>query len=45
MSDVVPADRNWYRDYVVAGAVVKALEDLHLKWPKSREDLSKIKIK
>ncbi len=42
---VVPADRNWYRDFVVAGVVVKALEDLHLKWPKSREDLSKIKIK
>jgi PPK2 family polyphosphate:nucleotide phosphotransferase len=42
---VVPANRNWYRDYVVATIVVKAMEDLHLKWPKPREDLSKIKIK
>ena len=42
---VVPADRNWYRDYVVAAAVVKALEGLRLKWPKSSEDLSKIKFK
>ena len=42
---VVPADRNWYRDYVVATVVVQALEALHLKWPKPREDLSKIKIK
>ena len=42
---VVPADRNWYRDYVVATIVAKAMEDLHLKWPKPREDLSKIKIK
>lgn len=42
---LVPADRNWYRDYVIANTVVKAMKDLHLKWPKAREDLSKIKIK
>jgi PPK2 family polyphosphate:nucleotide phosphotransferase len=42
---VVPADRNWYRDYVVADAVVRALKGLHLKWPKSKEDLSKIRFK
>lgn len=42
---VVPADRNWYRDYVVAAAVAKALEGLGLKWPKLRSDLAKTRIK
>ena len=42
---VVPADRNWYRDHVIAATVVRAMEGLHLKWPKSTEDLSKIKFK
>jgi polyphosphate kinase 2 (PPK2 family) len=41
---VVPADRNWYRDHVVARAVVDAMEGLALKWPKPKEDLSKIRI-
>ena len=41
---VVPSDRNWYRDYVVANAVVAAMESLKLKWPKPKEDLSKIRI-
>jgi len=41
---IVPADRKWYRDYVIAKAVVKALEKLRMKWPKPKEDLSKIKI-
>jgi PPK2 family polyphosphate:nucleotide phosphotransferase len=34
---VVPADRNWYRDHVVAGTVERALEGLRLKWPKPKE--------
>jgi PPK2 family polyphosphate:nucleotide phosphotransferase len=42
---VVPADRNWYRDFVVAETVVAALEDLKLRWPKPREDLAKIRFK
>ena len=42
---LVPADRKWYRDLVVARATVHALEALKLKWPKPREDLSKIKIR
>ena len=41
---VVPADRKWYRDFVVARTVVSALEKLNEKWPKPTEDLSKIKI-
>lgn len=42
---IVPADRNWYRDYVVATTVVRALERLHMTWPESEEDLSKVKFK
>jgi PPK2 family polyphosphate:nucleotide phosphotransferase len=35
---VVPADHKWFTHLVVAGAVVKALDDLDLKFPKvSRE--------
>ncbi|PAW77980.1 MAG: polyphosphate kinase [Verrucomicrobia bacterium Tous-C9LFEB] len=41
---VLPADRKWYRDYLVAKRVVEALEDLKMSWPKPKEDLSKIKI-
>ena len=42
---VVPGDRNWYRDYIVADATVRALEALKMKWPKSDEDLSKVRFK
>jgi PPK2 family polyphosphate:nucleotide phosphotransferase len=42
---IVPADRNWYRDYVVSRAVAGAMENLKLKWPEPNEDLSKIQIK
>ena len=41
---VIPADRNWVRNHLIAGIVVKALEGLKLKWPKPKEDLSKIKV-
>lgn len=41
---VVPADRKWYRDFVIAQAVVERLEALEMKWPKPKEDLSRIKI-
>lgn len=40
---VVPANHKWYRDYVIARTVVRALEKLKMKWPK--EDLSRIGIK
>lgn len=42
---LVPADHNWYRDHVIADTVVRALEQLHLRWPKPTEDLSKIRIR
>jgi len=41
---IVPANRKWYRDFVIARTVVEAMEKLKLKWPKPREDLSKIEI-
>lgn len=41
---LVPADRKWYRDYVVATTTVRAMEALRLTWPKPKEDLSKIRI-
>ncbi|MCL5098888.1 MAG: polyphosphate kinase 2 family protein [Candidatus Omnitrophica bacterium] len=41
---IVPSDRKWFRDYLVAKVVAKALEDLDMHWPKPKEDLSKIKI-
>ena len=41
---IVPANKKWYRDYVVARTVAQAMERLHLKWPKPTEDLSRVKI-
>ena len=38
---VIPANRKWYRDYVIAKIVVKALEGMKLRWPRPHEDLSK----
>ena len=43
--NLVPADRNWYRDFVVADTVARAMGKLKMKWPKPKEDLSKIRIK
>ena len=41
---VIPAEGKWHRDYFIARTVVDALEKLKLKWPKPKEDLSKIRI-
>ncbi len=37
---IVPGNRKWYRDVVVATAVVEALEALELRWPEPEVDLS-----
>lgn len=42
---IIPANRKWYRDYVIAKLVVEALEKMRLKWPKPKEDLSKIRFR
>ncbi|HEU4725404.1 MAG TPA: polyphosphate kinase 2 family protein [Candidatus Eisenbacteria bacterium] len=42
---VVPANKKWARDAMIARAMVKALESLPLRPPKSKVDLSKIVIR
>ena len=42
---VVPANKKWARDAMVARAMVKALESLPLRPPKSKVDLSKVVIR
>jgi PPK2 family polyphosphate:nucleotide phosphotransferase len=41
---IIPANHKWYRDYAIARTVVKAMEDLKMKWPKPRSDLSEVKV-
>jgi len=41
---VVPSDRKWYRNVVIAQTIVDTLEGLHMKYPASDEDLSAIVI-
>jgi PPK2 family polyphosphate:nucleotide phosphotransferase len=41
---VVPANKKWYRNYVVANALVKTLSKLDLKLPKPSFDPSKMKV-
>src|SRR5882724_6933981 len=43
--NLVPADRKWYRDYVITQTVLAALDGLKMKWPESAEDLSKVRFK
>ncbi len=41
---VVPADRKWYRDIVVARAVADALEDMAPDWPEPETGLDDITV-
>jgi polyphosphate kinase 2 (PPK2 family) len=41
---IVPANRKWYRDVVVATALVEALEALPLAWPEPEVDLSAYRV-
>jgi PPK2 family polyphosphate:nucleotide phosphotransferase len=41
---LVPADKKWYRNLVVASVLVEALENLKIADPKPVEDLSGVKI-
>jgi PPK2 family polyphosphate:nucleotide phosphotransferase len=41
---IVPADRKWYRNLVVAETIVEAMRDMDLRYPEPTEDLSKIVI-
>ena len=41
---VIPADRKWYRNLVVAEIVAATLKDMDPKWPTPDFDVSKIRI-
>jgi PPK2 family polyphosphate:nucleotide phosphotransferase len=41
---VVPADRKWYRNLVVATVLVETLEGLHMSYPPSEDDLTGVVI-
>jgi PPK2 family polyphosphate:nucleotide phosphotransferase len=42
---VIPADRNWYRNAVIAHILRQTMEGLNLKYPKPTGDFSKIVVK
>lgn len=42
---VVPANKKWERDRIVARIMVECLEGMKLRWPKPKSDLSKIVIR
>ena len=41
---IVPADRKWYRNLVVASVLVDSLKDLEMRYPQPSENLDNIKI-
>ena len=41
---VIPADKNWYRDWVISNILVETLEGLKMKYPPTTEDLKGVKI-
>jgi PPK2 family polyphosphate:nucleotide phosphotransferase len=41
---VVPADKKWYRNLVIAEVLVKALEDLKIQVPEPEEDLKGVVV-
>ena len=41
---IIPSDRKWYRDLVIASLLVKALKDLKMSFPPPEENLDNIVI-
>ena len=41
---IVPSNRNWFRDLVIASILVETLKKLDMKYPQPSEDLSQVKI-
>lgn len=41
---VVPGNHKWYRDLVITRAIVETLESMKVAYPKSKQDLSGVKI-
>jgi polyphosphate kinase 2 (PPK2 family) len=42
---VIPANRKWVRNYLVADLVVRALDDMRLKYPAPTVDISQVVLK
>lgn len=42
---VIPADRKWYRNLVISQILVDLLENLDMKYPESKDDLSIYRVK
>ena len=42
---VIPADRKWFRNYIVAELIVRALDRMRLKYPPPTVDISKVILK
>jgi len=41
---IIPANRNWYRNWLISSILVDELKSLKMKYPEPEEDLSQIKI-
>jgi PPK2 family polyphosphate:nucleotide phosphotransferase len=41
---IVPADRKWYRDLVVATVLVEAMEKMDLRYPRPEQDVSGVVV-
>jgi polyphosphate kinase 2 (PPK2 family) len=39
---IIPANNKWFRNFAVAQIILKALENMDLKFPEPKIDLSKI---
>ena len=42
---IVPADHKWFRDWMVATAIVDTLKTLKPQYPAPRTDLAQVRIK
>ena len=40
----MPADRKWFRNWVVSDVIVRTLESLNMKYPPPAPGLDKIKV-
>jgi polyphosphate kinase 2 (PPK2 family) len=42
---VVPADRKWFRNWVISDTIVRSMQKLDLHFPPAAEGLEKLKVK
>lgn len=41
---IIPANRKWYRDWVISSILVETLKQLEMRYPEAPEDLSGVKV-